>query len=469
MSLYKNSRGFHDVSKTLGRKVIYSGADEITAENVVKEIGKANSIFYTNREEIDYLDKYYRGDQPILYRIKKVRSDINNKVVENHAFEIVEFFTALNAGEPIQYIRKGTDETVSEEVQQLNDYMYSEDKEQCDIEIMRWRSICGTAYRFVYMDRTKTEYDEAPFGLECLDPRNTYVCYSNKDGKRPLFSCTLQKTENNQNCYIVYTDRMRFEVVNGAVRDISENGIGYIPVIEYPNNERRMGEIEIVITLLDALNKMQSDRVNSIEQFIQAIMLFKNCELDTDDLKKLKDNGAISIKSTNPGNSADAKILTAELDQQQSQTAKDDIYDNVLSILGIPSREQNTGGDTGQAVYLRNGWDFSNQRFQIKQPIFNKSEKYFLKMILHILSTKRRMTLKISDIDIKANPSNTDNMSVKANVLLLLLQGGIDPQTAIKTCKLWSDPEAVYLKSRTELEAKYKETENNTVNGAPAE
>lgn len=466
MSLYANSRNFYDICKTLGRKVIYSNVKEITEGNVVNEVSKANTVFWENRDAIDYLDKYYRGNQPILYRQKIVRSDINNKAVENHAFEIVEFFTALNAGEPIQYIRKGTDENVSEEIQRLNDYMYSEDKEQCDIEIMRWRSICGTAYRFVYMDTENKEYDEAPFGLECLDPRTTYVCYSTYDGKKPLFSCTQKQNDKGQNYYVVYTSAKRFEITNGKVTDIDDNGIGYIPVIEYPNNERRIGEIEIVITLLDAINKIQSDRINGIEQFVQAFMLFKNCEVDENDIIKLKDVGALLIKSLTPGTNADAKMMTAELDQQQTQTSKNDIYDNMLSILGIPSREQNTGGDTGQAVYLRNGWDFSNQRFQIKQPIFNKSEKYFIKMILHILSVKRRMTLKISDVDIKANPSNTDNMSVKANVLLLLLQGGIDPQTAIKTCKLWSDPEAVYLKSKELLEGKYK---NNTVNKAPAE
>ena len=40
--------------------------------------------------EMDYLYWYRRGDQPVLSRTKTVRPEINNKVVENHASEIVD-------------------------------------------------------------------------------------------------------------------------------------------------------------------------------------------------------------------------------------------------------------------------------------------------------------------------------------------------------------------------------------------
>lgn len=455
-------RKFADVCKgRFGRKVIYSNASEINSQNIVKELANALSKHWLNRTEIDYLDGYYTGNQPILYRQKKVRPEINNKIVENHAFELVEFMTAQNFAEPIQYVRRGGDDSISEKINTLNEYMISEEKADCDISLGRWRSICGTAYRFVWQDKTKQDYDEAPFGFESLDPRNTFVVYASRTGKEALFSCQICKDEENKEYYQIYTRKQFFIIQNSKITYSTINGIGMIPVIEYPNNDRRLSDIEVVITLLDTINKMSSDRMNGIEQFIQAFMKFVNCDIAEEDIKKMQELGAMVLKGQQ-GLNADVDIVSSELNQEQSQISKDDVYQNVLTILGMPSREQNTGGDTGQAVYLRNGWDFAEQRASLKEPIFCKSERQFLRIVLKIIGIKRNINLRLSNIEIKVTRSKTDNMSVKANVLTLLLSAGVDYQVAIKTANLWSDPEDVYLRSRERLERIYETDSEQT-------
>ena len=101
--------------------------------------------------------------------------------------------------------------------------------------------------------------------------------------------------------------------------------------------------------------------MDGVEQFVQAFMKFKNCEIDENEFLKMVQLGAISVKDTGQGVQSDVDIMTAELNQSESQVAKDDIYKNMLIVEGMPNREANTGGDTGQAVYLRNGWDFAEQ------------------------------------------------------------------------------------------------------------
>lgn len=453
----KNRKSFVDVChKEFGRKVIYTNVKKIDASNVVQELGKALSKHWQNRREIDYLDRYYRGDQPILYRVKKVRKDINNKTVENHAFEIVEHKTAEMFAEPIQYVQKRAVDSVGDSVNQLNAMMDSEDKGACDIEIGRWRSISGTAYRFVWNDAAANLYlDEAPFGMSCEDPRDTFVVYSSNSGHRAMFSCQIRKDEENQTFYFVYTDQKWFEIKNGKVVSSGKNGIRMIPVIEYPNNERRLSDLEIVITMLDQLNKIQSDRMNGIEQFVQALMKFINCKIDKDTFMEMLDLGAINVKCTQQGVKADVDNMTSELNQEQTQIAKDDLYDNILTVEGMPSREQNTGGDTGQAVYLRNGWDFAQQRAMVNEPTFKKSERQFLRAVLSILRIKDIADLKLSDIEIKITRSKTDNMLVKAQVLQILLLCGIELGDAIKTCDLWSDPQQIAIDSKPYTDAKY--------------
>lgn len=450
----ENYKDFSDIcARKFGRKVLYSNAQSITAENVAGELAKVLHIFGQNRREIHYLYNYYLGNQPILYRKKAVRPEITNKVVENHAFEIVEFKTSQNYGEGITYARIGDNEAISDEIVQLNGYMRAENKDSLDIRLGRWQSIAGTAYRFVYMDKEKNEYDEAPFGIDVLDPRDCAVVYSSiQDGYPPLFAFLERENQDGELMHIVYTKNQCFEIVNNDVVRASINGIGYIPIVEYPNNDARISDIETTMNMTDAINKMQSNRIDGMEQFVQAFMKFINCDVDEEKIQQFQELGAIVLKTTGDGRAADVDLITAELDQTQSQVSKDDMYESLLTVQGMPSRQQNTGGDTGQAVYLRNGWDFAEQRAKINEPIRRKAEREFLKIILHILEIKGKSKLKISDVDIKMPRSQMDNMTVKVNALTMLIQLGIDPQIAIKTVSLWSDSDEVYVRSKDSIE-----------------
>lgn len=59
-----------------GRRIIKTSVTEITDENVVDVLRKALATHDLNRSEIDYLWKYYRGDQPIRNRVKDVRPEM---------------------------------------------------------------------------------------------------------------------------------------------------------------------------------------------------------------------------------------------------------------------------------------------------------------------------------------------------------------------------------------------------------
>ena len=147
-----------------GRRVIFTNAKSIDKNNVVDVLTKALNTHSLNRSEIDYLWKYYRGKQPILNRVKDIRPEICNKIVENRANEIVSFKVGYLCGEPIQYVSRNGDEKVSEMITTLNEYMFAEDKASQDQEVVEWQMICGTAFRLVLPD-DKADEDEAPFEM----------------------------------------------------------------------------------------------------------------------------------------------------------------------------------------------------------------------------------------------------------------------------------------------------------------
>lgn len=165
----------------------------------------------------------------------------------------------------------------------------------------------------------------------------------------------------------------------------------------------------------------------------------------------MKMNHALVVKSINKDNKSDVEIMTQELNQTQCQVAKDDLWDNTLSILAIPNKQGNTGGDTQGAVELRNGWDFSKTRAKLKDPIVKAAEKRLAKVVLNIIRIKDRdLGIKMRDFEVQINHSPQDNMYTKAQTLTVLLQSGIHPLVAIKTVGLWGDSEKhLFFQSHT--------------------
>ena len=411
------------------------------------------SVHLTNSSEIDYLYRYYRGNQPILQRVKQVRPEINNKIVENHALEIVDFKKGYVFGEPIQYVRRGESEEISEKITQLNEYMFAEDKAARDKELAEWFYICGTSYRMVLPDELAgVDPDDSPFEIDTLDPRYTFVVYNNGFGKKPLMGVKYIETEENQRIFSVYTKDMYYEIIDDEIVDSEPHVLGDIPIIEYPANSARLGAFEVVLPLLDSLNNIVSNRMDAIEQFVQAFIKFVNCDIDEEQFLALRELGALKIKSERDL-PADVDIVSKELNQSQVQVTKDDIYQMVLIICGMPDRKggSRSTGDTGQAVLLRDGWSAAEARAKDTELMFKGSEKRFLRLVLRIIRDTVNFDLRLSEIDIKFTRNKTDSLLVKSQGLQNQLEAGIHPQIAIAHCGLYSDPEQVYLDSREYL------------------
>lgn len=449
-----NSLKFIDLCQgNFGRIKMETDVNAVDDTNIIKVVGNSVGKHYHNRLLIDYLDRYYRGDQPSLYRTKAVRPEINNRVVENHALEIVRFMTAQSGGEPVQYVSRSKDsDKTANNVDALNQYMESVDKAAHDVELFEWMSVTGTAYRTILRNTQNRIADgDSPVDMIIPSPKDTYIIYSSKTG-RPLVS-VQQIKEDGKEIRECYTEKEWFHIHNSQIIKRGINGFLSIPIIEYPNNSRRLSDIEIVITMLDAINNMQCNRMDGVEQFVQAFMKFVNCEIDEETFLAMCTLGAIQVKGQ-AGVQCDVDLISKELNQEQAQISKDDVYKNMLIIEGMPNREQNTGGDTGQAVYLRNGWDFAEQRAKIDEHIINKSERDFLRIALDIIRIKdKEFELALKDVKVKVTRNKTDNMLVKTQALLNMKQSGIHPETALETCGLFADPEKVFVKSRDYLDA----------------
>ena len=216
-----------------GRRVIKSSVRRITRDNVVDVLTTAMNTHSMNRSEIEYLWDYYRGKQPILNRVKEVRPEICNKIVENRANEIVSFKVGYLCGEPIQYVSRNGGEEVVNAITTLNEFMFAEDKSAQDQELVEWQMICGTAFRLVLPDEPGEE-DEAPFEMYTLDPRDTFVVYSNEIGNKPLMAVKYCTDDNSITRYSIYTENYYYLIEDGLInREKSKpHALGMIPIFE---------------------------------------------------------------------------------------------------------------------------------------------------------------------------------------------------------------------------------------------
>jgi len=438
-----------------GRKKIYADykPSDMTPKVIAKILNDVFPLHQQNAEEIDYLEKYYKGWQPILGKKKEVRPNINNIVVENNAYFITEFKKSYVFGKPIQYVVRS--ECASDEIDEFNGYMIINDKYPKDTELAESLYISGIAHRIVL----PTPQGDAPFTIENLDSKTTFIVYSSRLPHEKLFACTYTVgVKDNKVVGSVYTKDKYYEISTEYLKPASFNIktgkkhiLGDIPIFEYYLNKSRLGIIEVVMDLLNQINRVTSDEIDGLDQYIQSILVFVNQDIDKEDYASLLDLGAVKIASSDPSRPADLKLLSNNVDHTNTKILHDRLLNAALTIIGVPkNNEKNTGGDTGQARMIGEGWTMANERANQDEMAFKRCAKPEIKMILDICKVtpnSKIECLSIVDIDQKFERNKSDNFLVKSQGLMNQINAGIAPEVAMTTSDLYSDNNEVYKKS----------------------
>lgn len=483
-----------------GRKKIYTnyinksqvndnmvGYQTLDQDNMVDALNEALKIHYDNSEEIRFLKKYHNGDQSILLREKDIRPDVDNRVVINYANTFTRDIIGYTYGKPMQYVARRSDEdgTIKNEVRLLNDYAEMNDKSASDQEKATNASIYGISHRAVFARKTEDEDNEVPYYYLNLDSETTFVAYSSQLDREPVFACTYMRSfgtnEDNYTLYTVYTtdnifiykvpfssgmdydSYVRATVTKGNIVTgfPKKNPLGMIPIIECENNQFRMGHWETAITLMDAINKTASDSVNDVEQFVNAILVAINAEFDKETMDQVKANKFASIKAPQ-GMNADLKYIQSQLDGSSVEQLRQYLEDCLRAVVGIPDRKTRSGGggDTGDAVKLRDGWADMEVVARTTETFNKKSEKKELKIVLKILKDLKKIKkTSMINVDIKYPRNKTDNLNSKVTAYAALLNTQtVAPSDALDIVDITSDNAEVV--ARGEEYWKKKKEEN---------
>lgn len=451
-----------------GRLDIYATNDFITAENVVEEVNSALTYHCMNLLQEDFLYWYRRNVQPILNRTKDVRPEIMNKVQECYAGMIVDFKNGYFLTQPATYTARN--EASQGKVDRLNEYLYRSGKQDADNDIVDWFHTVGKGVLYVEADRDG-DTDE-PFHAYALDPRSAFVVYSLRPGNKPVMGVNFV-VQGNTSRFDVFTRDTVYHLSGGARGEMmttqanhdflatavsldyaEPNYLGEIPIIEYRYNSVNMGAFEAVVPMLDAINNVESNRIDGIEQFIQSLLVLVNCELpDGATANMLRDRGLIELKSVGE-NKADIKILSEQLDQTQTQVLVDSLYEQVLHICAMPSTSKDTGSssDTGTAVLYRNGWYQATAAALNTEDLFKKSNRQFDRIVTKILRERNLLDINIADFELHFVRNDQLNVQSKAQAFQTLMAAGMHPVLAAGKSGISNDPVADVAMSEKYLE-----------------
>ena len=443
-----------------GRRDIYTSYDYIDETNVVQAVNEALSYHITNFLDEDYLYWRRRGMSPVLIREKERNAFICNKVIENHPDEIVTFKNQSVFPTPSFYITK--DEDKQDEVDILNDILRTSGKQDADNEIADWFHTVGKGVLLVL----PTGDRRRPLVCYSMDPRSAFVVYSMQPGKEPVMGVNMV-TVNGRVKFDVYTKYNVFRLSGGeigpmitdipvneataiSVDGVEDNIIGEIPIAEYRYNSVNMGAFEGVLTLCTALDKIASNRLDGVEQFIQSLIVTYNVEFEagvtSEDIRRM---GIVPLKST-ADSKGDIKILSEELNQTQTQTLADHLYDQMLTICMMPSNRKGgaSTSDTGAASRMRDGWVQAQACARATQDLFRKSNKQFDRIVCKVLRLMGIADIEPDEFELTFNNTEMDNIQSKAQSLNTLLASGVAPILALSKSGVSNDPQSDYALSK---------------------
>lgn len=338
----------------------------------------------------------------------------------------------------------------------LNEFLYRSGKLIADNEVVDWFHTVGKAALFVQ----SVDDREKPFEAYALDPRSAFVVYSMAPGNKPVMGVHMA-VMGEELIIDVYTKSKYFKLsgsVTGkligpeknflatasAVKEVRENGLGAIPIIEYSYNSVGMGAFESVLSLLDGINLVQSNRLDGVEQFIQNLVVLYNCQLpEGEDANSLRDKGLLLLRSVGE-NKAAVDILTQELNQSQTQVLVDWMYEQVLKICAMPSTTKGgaSTSDTGAAVLARDGWYQADAAARNTEDLFKASNRRFDEIVVKLLKGKGLLDIDINDFELNFVRNETANAQSKAQTLQTLLAAGMAPELAFARSGISHDPVA---------------------------
>lgn len=429
--------------------------DTVITNQVLNDVIAYNERY---KKRFEMLERYYLGRHDIFEREKdEVLS--NNKVVVNHAKYITDTNIGYLLGNPVDYqVSEGHD------IEALLGAYKKQTINDLDCEIAKDVSIFGLQYEYVYSNE-----NSEPKSCE-TDNKNTIIVYDDTVEHNKLFGLIyrpIYKGEAFKYWEIIFVDKKVKRVYKSYSKSLQQVGVdephafGDVPIICYKNNPELLGDFEPVISLIDAYNQLQSDRINDKEQLVNAILMFYGMDFDPEQAEELK----VSRMLANIPTDARAEYLTKTMQEGDVDILRQSIETDIHKISMTPNMSDQNFVGNSSGVAIRYKLLAFEQNIKNKERYMEKGLMERFKLYNNFLFTQSKMAIvPIEEVDavFKRNlPSNDFEISQMVNNLADF----VDKETLIAQLSFIKDASEIVERKKKEDEEKPKAAYDEAFSG----
>ncbi len=306
------------------------------------------------------LRRYYEGRHDIAGR-SKMNGMPNNRLIHGFPRYISTMAAGYLIGSPVDYLPEDEADTYAKAALEAILHQYrSGNMDSVDAELARMASIYGKAVELVYADETARPRSST------LDPQNAFVVYDDTVAMRPLFGVYYTPMRRADGQFKewrvhVFTD-VRCTVYRvstladfrpATVESEQVHYFGGVPLVEFWNDESEKGDFEPVLSLIDAYDSLQSERMNDKQQFVDALLLLYGCTMETDERgrtpgQQLREDKVLAL----PDSDARAEWLCKQMNEADTEVLKRALKDDIHKMSLVPdlTDESFAGNTSGVAM-----------------------------------------------------------------------------------------------------------------------
>lgn len=392
-------------------------------ENNLPPMEMLRSVLKEHRMDFErmlHLRDMYNARSPILDRVRREGMP-NNRIAHPYARYITTVATGYLIGKPVTYSMDGENETL----QQIQDIFRRGSEPAENVELARDQSIYGKGVEYVHVDDAEKPMPHTT----AVSPLNAFVVYSDTYDMDPLFGVYYLKktkvdgTEDGWQVWVMSdTVIANYETASlddlPAARGVDKHFFGGVPLVEYWNDENEKGDFEWVLSEIEAYDKLQSDRVNDKEQFVDRLLVITGAVLETDDqgrepMQQLKEDHALQL----PDSQSKAEYLTSAMDEAGNQILRKDLLEDIHKLSMIPDMSDESFASNASGVAMRYKLWCLEQLIRTKERWFAEGLRARLKLYIHFLQVKGFQTLDIADVKITFTRAMPANLSENAQIV----------------------------------------------------
>ena len=448
---------------------------------------------------LDYLHAAY-----LAKNIPSMPEEGDIAVVCDYPRYIVDTITGMFLGDPVKYntaegssLSGGTKATVRAgevlrvdevklpeiDISPITDAYKRQSISDTDVEIGRDLGEYGEAYELEYASDDDIPY---PKTTVC-SPRSSVMVRDTTAEHHRLFFLTYEKRKRTDHTYYyavyVYTPTECIEYYSDGVEtpltftEISRTAHFFqeVPAVEYRNNSDRLGDYETTLSVINAYNKLMSDRVTDKSRFLDAVLAIYGFGLEDEQMAHLRKYKVLDNLPPKADGAA-VEYISKTLDEAGAQILADNLVREIHKMsMTVDMTDVSFGTSSGQAMKLKlltMTMLVKNKIRSMERGLKKRFELYNNWLIVH----GEMCAIEREDIDVVFSVQMPVDEQGVVNIVTSL-QNIVDDETLLSLLWFVKDPAATIEKVREQKRTNQQEyfdtfafrEKENSINAEDAE